>query len=397
MSISNDSSIRRSARLIRLISQAAASPVTAGNLLQTYYSGKAKFDALLEDLASAQVYIHMEYYIWRSDNIGYKILNLLKEKSRAGVIVRLVFDGLGSFGKISYAYRRAMKKAGIQFVYFHDLSNPVSRLKINYRNHRKIAIIDGKIAYTGGMNIGSEYIDGGKNFSAWRDTHLRIQGPAVSILQAIFLIDWHNSGNELLLDESMFPDRHPYSHSSDGMMMQIAISGPDSNWELIRLHYLELLNGAREEVLIQTPYYIPGESIENAIIAAALRGVRVILMTVGNPDKKIPYWAGQSYMMPLLEAGVEIYRFRKGFLHSKVMIQDRIIASVGTCNVDMRSFSLDYEVNTVIYDREEAAAQAKKFTEDLSCCTRITLKNMENISGFKRLRNNVFRLLSPLM
>ncbi len=192
----------------------------------------------------------------------------------------------------------------------------------------------------------------------------------------------------------MFPATN---RASGKIPIQIAISGPDSRWEGIRLHYLELLNGAREEVLIQTPYYIPGEAIEQAMIAAALRGVRVVLMAIGLPDKWIPYWAAQTYFTPLLEAGVEIFRYQAGFLHSKVFIQDRYIASVGTGNVDLRSFYLDYEVNAVIYSPEEAESQADQFLRDLNESTPVTLADMEKISQFARLRNAAVRLLSPLM
>ena len=245
------------------------------------------------------------------------------------------------------------------------------------------------------MNVGTEYITGGRRFPAWRDTHLRIEGPSVSLLQAVFLVDWHNSGQELLLRDEDFPDFE--KERTDGLPMQIAVSGPDSQWEGIRLHYLELVNGAREEILIQSPYFIPGEALEQALIAAALRGVRVVLMTVGKPDKLIPFWAGQTYFEPLLEAGVEIYRYQSGFLHSKVLVQDRAIASVGTCNVDLRSFSLDYEVNAVIYSTGYAEELADRITADLAECRRVELEDMKKMSQPAKLRNSVVRLFSPLM
>lgn len=393
---SDDPKQRRAARNIRLLARAAAAPVTTNNSVSSFYSGAEKFDSLVSDIEKAVESIHMEYYIWYSDSLGERLLEVLERKARDGVTVRLIFDGWGSFGKISFAYRKALKEAGIEFAYFLDLTNPIARIKINYRNHRKIAVIDGQVAYTGGMNVAENYINGGRRFNEWRDTHIRIEGPAVSMLQAVFLIDWHNSGRELLLQESMFPVNLAES-GTDGIPIQIAISGPDSPWEGIRLHYLELLNSAREEVLIQTPYYIPGEAVEQAMIAAALRGVRVILMTVGRPDKRIPFWAAQTYFVPLLEAGVEIYRYQAGFLHSKVFIQDRIIASVGTCNVDLRSFYLDYEVNAVMYSPEEAALQAEQIFEDLKQCLPVTINDIEDITQFARLRNAAFRLLSPLM
>lgn len=393
---SGDPKQRRAARNIHLLAKAAAAPVTGDNSIVTFYRGVDKFKALIKDIESAKESIHMEYYIWRSDSLGQKILDILVNKAMQGVTIRLIFDGWGSFGKISFAYRKALEAAGIEFAYFLDLSNPIARLKINYRNHRKIAVIDGRVAYTGGMNMAEECLNGGRKFPGWRDTHIRIEGPAVSMLQAVFLVDWHNSGRELLLEDNMFPLRGP-DPVPGGVPVQIAISGPDSQWEGIRLHYLELLNGAREEVLIQTPYYIPGDAVEQAMIAAALRGVRVVLMTVGLPDKRIPYWAAQTYFLPLLEAGVEIHRYQTGFLHSKVIIQDRHIASIGTCNLDLRSFHLDYEVNAVIYSPKEAASQADQFFKDMKECLPVTIKEIESIPQLARLRNAAFRLLSPLM
>ncbi|MDF1568415.1 MAG: cardiolipin synthase [Spirochaetaceae bacterium] len=387
---------RRMARSIRLIMRAASAPVTGGNEATAFFTGKDKFDSLISDLESARDSIHMEYYIWRSDELGRRILEVLKRKADEGVMIRLIFDGWGSFGTVSFAYRRALKAAGIEYAYFLDLTNPLARLKINYRNHRKIAVIDGRTAYTGGMNVGQEYITGGRKFPKWRDTHLRLEGPVVAMLQAIFLVDWQNSGHELLIRESMFPAIRPETIDT-GIPVQIASSGPDSKWEGIRLHFLELLNGARDEVLIQTPYFIPGEAVEQAMIASALRGVRVMLMTVGRPDKRIPFWASQTYFGHLLEAGVEIYRYEAGFLHSKVMIQDRMIASIGTCNLDLRSFLLDYEVNAVLYSPIHAKIHAERFIKDLDYCRRITKEDIENLPQPARLRNAAVRLLSPLI
>ena len=259
---------RRTASNVRLLNRVAAAPVTGQNSVRSFFSGFDKFESLMADIEAAEKSIHMEYFIWRSDELGERIRKALERKVAEGVSVRLLFDGWGSFGRISFSYRRALRSAGVEYAYFLSLSNPVARLKINYRNHRKIAVFDGRIAYTGGMNIGREYIDGGKNFETWRDTHLRIEGPAVSMLQALFLVDWRNSGKELLAHELLFPE-FPATENRGGIPIQIAISGPDSVWDGIRLHYAELINGAREEILIQTPYFIPGEEVQHAMIGAA--------------------------------------------------------------------------------------------------------------------------------
>ncbi len=386
---------RRMARTFQLLAKTASAPVTTDNTVSSFFNGRELFCELMADLEKAQTSIHMEYYIWRFDSVGSKILEILLQKAREGVQVRLIFDGWGSFGEVSFANRKKMKAAGIEFAFFLELSNLFSRMKINYRNHRKIVVIDGVTAYTGGMNVGEEYITGGKRFKTWRDTHLRIRGSAVSMLQAVFLIDWYNSGKELLLHDSHFPGG--LNQESHNIPIQIALSGPDSPWEGIHLHYLELINGAREEILIQTPYFIPGEALEKALVAAALRGTKVKLMTLGIPDKRIPFWAAQTYFSSLLESGVEIYQYQAGFLHSKVVIQDRLIASVGTCNLDIRSFHLDYEVNTVMYSPDQANLHAGAFDRDLQNCRRLTLKDLENRSLFAKIRNSAVRLLSPVM
>ncbi len=383
-------------RTIHLLAKTASAPVTTDNLIASFFNGHDLFSQLLKDLETAKTSIHMEYYIWRSDAVGQRILDTLTKKAKEGVQVRLIFDGWGSFRAISYSYRRKLRAAGIQYSFFLNPSNPFTRMKINYRNHRKIVVIDGITAYTGGMNIGDEYITGGKRFKSWRDTHLRIKGSAVSMLQAVFLIDWHNSGNDLLLEESHFPIKE-LAQAAHNIPLQIAFSGPDSQWKGIHLHYLELINGAREEILIQTPYFIPGESIEQAIIAAALRGAKVKLMTLGIPDKRIPFWASQTYFASLLESGVEIYLYQAGFLHSKVVIQDRLIASVGTCNMDTRSFDLAYEVNTVIYSPSQASLHAEVFDRDLENCRLLTLDDLNDRSFYSKVRDAAFRLLSPII
>jgi len=381
-------------KTIRLLMNGNKSILTLNNRLKLYFDGKNAFDDLIKDLERAADSIHMEFFIWRSDILGERIKNILVRKAIEGVDVKLIFDGLGSFGKISFKYRKELKECGIQFKYFLDLNSAVSRMKINYRNHRKVVIIDGRKGYTGGMNVGQEYIDGGRRFDTWRDTALRLTGDSVMLLQALFLIDWSSSGNKQVLDEKLFPAFHP---ADIQIPMQIAVSGPDSRWSSIEQLYFLLITNANKEVWIQSPYFIPSDGILKAMQASALSGIKINLMMTGVPDKKAPYWAAQTYFETLLESGVRIFKYRKGFLHSKYMVADKEISTVGTCNMDMRSFHINFEVNTVIYDNETSSQLVDQFNKDLQFCSEVTLSKLRKRSIFTRARNSLLSIFSPIM
>ena len=283
----------------------------------------------------------------------------------------------------------------IQVRYFLDPLNPFSGWLLNYCNHRKIVVIDGQTAYSGGMNIGSEYIDGGKRFKSWRDTHMRIDGEVVGLFQAVFLADWENSGGDVE-NERDYINLRP-DHVGD-LPMQIATSGPDSDWFSLKDLYFNMISNANEEVLIASPYFVIDDSIEQALVTAALAGVRVLIIMAGAPpDKWVPFWVAQTYYERLIEAGVEFYQYQQGFYHSKFIIADGKIATIGTCNMDMRSFQLHYEVNAVIYDSIKAEILKKVFEEDLTNSRKISLEECENLSFLKKLRNSIFRIIAPLL
>ncbi|MBI9098310.1 MAG: cardiolipin synthase [Spirochaetaceae bacterium] len=394
--LENDSSEKNNdtIKTIRLLMNGNNSILTLNNRLKLYFEGRDAFEDIIRDLERAEDSIHMEFFIWRSDILGQKIKNILIKKALEGVDVKLIFDGLGSFGKISFKYRRELKESGIQYKYFLDLNSAVARMKINYRNHRKVVIIDGRKGYTGGMNVGQEYIDGGKRFDTWRDTALRLTGDSVMLLQALFLIDWSSSGNEQILNEKLFPAFHP---GDVQIPMQIAVSGPDSRWSSIEQLYFLLLTNANNEVWIQSPYFIPSTSILNAMQTSALSGVKINLMITGIPDKMPPYWAAQTYFETLLESGVRIYKYRAGFLHSKYLVADKEISTVGTCNMDIRSFHINFEVNTVIYDSLTSSRLVDQFNIDLQNCEEITLSKLRKFNIFKRARNSLLSIFSPIM
>lgn len=380
---------------INLLLNTDQAAVTINNNAQLYYHGSTLFPQLLEDLQGAKTSIHMEYFIWKSDRIGSQIKDILVTKAREGVDVKLIFDGLGSFGRISLKYKRELKKAGIQYSYFKDLNRFVARMKINYSNHKKIVVIDGKTAYTGGMNVGDEYIDGGKFFDSWRDTHLRLKGLSVSILQSIFLTDWANCGHELPRNDHLFPLQDDKEEGN--LPVQIAISGPDSKWNSIELLLFNMINNASSHLYIQSPYFIPNTAMMRAMESAAMSGISVTFMMAGIPDKKIPWWTAFTNFEPLLKAGVRILHYQAGFLHAKTAIMDDTISTVGTCNMDIRSFRLNYEVNTVFYNEKIARELKEQFLIDEQSCREITLEEIQNMGSPARLRNSFCRLFSPLL
>lgn len=368
--------------------------VTTNNRCQLYFDGAEAFDAMIEDIRSARSFIHMEYYIWRSDSLGEMMADLLLEKATSGVQVRLIFDGVGCFRAIKWKYKRRLREGGVQFRYFLDPMSPLSGRLLNYRNHRKIAVIDGVIAYSGGMNMAEEYISGGSRFAQWRDTHYRIHGDAAKMLERIFLSDWRNSGGEDYELEQYLP---PIDVQLGTLPTQIICSGPDSDWYSIKKFIFNMICNAGEEVIIQSPYFIPDDSILSAITSTALSGVKVKLIMTGVADKRIPYWAAYTYFVPLLRANVEIYLYTKGFYHSKVYLADSTVATVGTCNLDIRSFHLDYEVNGVFYDQKTISTLKEQFQKDLLSSVRLEEEDLLRVNRLARFRNSLARILSPIL
>jgi len=382
---------------IQLLLNSNHSTLTLHNRYQLFHEGGPFFESLKADICAASQFIHMEFFIWKSDALGWEFAELLCEKALAGVEVRLLFDGVGSFGRISRAYKRKLTAAGVEFKIFLDPLNVFISGLANYLNHRKIVILDGKVSYIGGMNMGEEYITGGKMFPAWRDTGLRIDGEMTHQLQTVFATDWFNSSQIWLSDKKYFPQTEDSHEDLHRVPMQLACSGPDSDWFSIKQLLFNLIINADHEVYIQSPYFIPDDGMATAMETAALSGVQLHLMMTGLPDKRIPYWAAETYFERILKAGGRIYRYQRGFLHCKTISVDQSIASVGTCNMDVRSFELDYEVNAVVYDANFARAIKSQFQQDLEFCQEITLADVEKNSLWHKLRNSLLRVLSPLL
>ena len=300
-------------------------------------------------------------------------------------------------GTISGKYRKELAEVGVEFRYFLDIKYTI--LKSNYRNHRKMTIIDNKILHTGGMNLGEEYITGGKRFETWRDTNIRITGEQIIDYLVIFFTDWLNSGGKQDFEKEEIENiiKENKIENTETYLMQVSSSGPDTVWTSLKYMYSKMISIAEKEVLIQSPYFIPDTSLMSQLQIASLSGVKIKLMITGVPDKKIPYWIAETYFEELLKAGVKIYRYKAGFMHCKNIVTDGKISTMGTCNFDMRSFEINYEINSVFYNEEISRNIRDQFYEDLKKCEQIKEKNLKKTVFWRKIRNSLFKVISPIM
>ncbi len=370
--------------------------LTDNNQVEILQNGKEKFPALIEDIKSAKETIHLAYFIWRDDALTQEIKDLLIEKAKKGIEVKILIDALSGFF-LSQKYKMEMRKVGIKVFRYFDFRFPFTVHTINYRNHRKIAVIDGKIGYTGGINMGDEYLNGDEHFDCWRDTHLRIEGEAAVVLQSIFALEWENTTKEKLVDEKYFPKIEECNNENSKAKMQITTSGPDSNWASIRQMFFAMINNAKKKIEIQSPYFVPDEGLFTALKIAALSGVDIKIIITGLPDKKLPYWAAFTYFEELIRAGVKIYHYRKGFLHSKTISVDSKICSIGTANFDIRSCLINYELMAIFYDKKITKELEKDFENDLKECIQMTQDRYQKIHPLAKFRNSVARLFSSIL
>ncbi len=339
------------------------------NEVQIYTDGTEKFQALISDLNKAKDHIHLLYYIIREDQLGTKIARILMNKAQSGVEVRMLYDDMGS-RSLSKKFIRQLEAAGVKVDAFFPPLIPKVNLKINFRNHRKLAIIDGEIGYIGGFNIGDEYLGRDHKFGYWRDTHLRIKGNAVKDMQNRFILDWNQASRNII----EYDTRYYVGGSHGDVGVQIVSSGPDSEWEQIKYGYIKMILTAKEYVYIQTPYFIPDESLMDALRIAALSGVKIKLMIPNKPDHPFVYWATLSYAGELLQENAEVFMYQNGFLHAKTIVVDGKIASVGTANIDVRSFRLNFEVNAFLYNTKFAEKLVDIFEKDITYSTQMTQK-----------------------
>lgn len=368
--------------------------LTEDNDVEIFTDGNEKFDALIEDIRHARKYVFLQYYIIKNDILFNRIREVLLEKAAEGVEVRVLFDAMGC-RSVQKKFWKELKKQGIHIAVFFPALFGRLHLRVNYRNHRKIVIIDGKIGYVGGFNIGKEYIGLDPKFGHWRDTHLRIRGSAVTALLVRYIQDWDYAAKENLFTN---PEYMVYPDEKCGdIKMQIISSGPDSVSQNIRNNYLRLIHKAKKSIYIQTPYFIPDEAIQTALIVAIYSGVEVNVMIPCKPDHPFVYWATMSYIGELIMAGANCYTYNNGFLHAKGLSIDGEACCYGTANMDIRSFSLNFEVNAMIYDEKIAQEMERIFREDLKLCTRITKDMYKGRSLWHRFKEQVCRLLSPVL
>ncbi len=396
-----DETLRRSAGVLQHNRELASflthdlhSQLTGHNRVKVLLNGEEKFPEMLKAISEARHHIHVEYYIYENDEIGRQLAELLMQKAREGVTVRFIYDDFGSRG-IRKKLVPQLKAAGVQAFPFHKVLILLLANRLNYRNHRKVVIVDGQTAFTGGINVSDKYINTAANPLYWRDTHLRIDGPGVYYLQYLFLCDWRFcSGEALAADKMLFM---PPSLEANNTLVQIAASGPDSNQPSILYSLLQAVYLAEKEILITTPYFIPGESMLEALSIAALSGLQVKLLVPGISDSKLVNAAARSYYGDLLDAGVEIYLYKKGFVHAKTMVTDSKLAVVGSANMDYRSFELNFEVNTFVYDTAIATSLRETFFADLQHATRIDPERWAQRALYREIVEKIARLVSPLL
>ncbi|CAM4199524.1 cardiolipin synthase [Lacicoccus alkaliphilus] len=368
--------------------------ITTNNEITTFTDMHDKFDAMLEDIEAAEDHINFQYYAFKLDDIGTRIYNALLKKQREGVRVRILYDDIGS-RSLALRHFKDIEEAGGAVEAFFSSWMPLINPRMNYRNHRKIVVIDGQIGYIGGSNVADKYLGRDPKMGAWRDTHLRVTGGAVQALQLRFMMDWNSHNNHLPMEyeEKYFPD-----DTHDGnTAMQISSSGPDETHQEIKYGYLKMIYSAQDSIYIQSPYFIPDQAVTEALHVAILSGVKVNIMMPSFTDHPLVYWGSYSNAGAMAKMGADVYLYTPGFFHPKMVMIDDEIVSVGTTNIDNRSFLLNFEINAFIYDSGEAVRQRKIFEEDIKDCEPLTIERYEQRSLWIKFKEGVANLIEPLL
>ena len=389
-----------SKKLVSLLENNNKALLTSRNEVDIIPDTQVAFEEILKGIASAREHIHIQYFSIANDEVGRQFKQALTDKAAAGVKIRLIYDAVGCW-KLNYLYKRSLRKAGIELYPFLPSPFPTISSRLNYRNHRKLVIIDNQTAYLGGLNIGNKYLSKDKYFGYWRDSLVILKGRSVMSLQAIFLTDWFFVSKQNLM-QAYLPayseaDDAAQEDISDGVPVQIVSSGPDSDWESIMQVYFAGIANAKISVHITSPYLVLNESLLMALKTASLSGVEVKIILPSKPDHHIVFWGSRSYYTELLLAGVQIFEYEKGFIHAKVLIVDGEIVSIGTANMDMRSFNQNFELNAMLYDKEIAAVAEAQFAQDLASSSKVILEEFSRRSIWQKSKESVCRLFSPLL
>ncbi|WP_090819034.1 cardiolipin synthase [Paenibacillus sp. yr247] len=378
-------------RLCGLLHNIPGSPITSNNRVEVLTNGGVTYEAMLNAIETAKIHIHFEFYTIRHDEIGVKFQETLIRKAKEGVKVRVIYDGIGSY-TLSSAYINKLRQAGVQVYPFLQPFIAFFDKRMNYRNHRKIIVIDGLVGFVGGINIGDEYLGRDPKLGFWRDTHLKLYGDSVYYLQQTFMTDWLFVSGERLGDDSLFPEHNEPKAS----LVQVISSGPDAHWDAIQEMFFAGIVAAKKRIYMTTPYFIPDPSITMALKTAVISGVDVRIILPYKADSRIVQYASRSYLLELMQAGVQFYLYRKGFMHAKVMIIDHLMATVGTANVDMRSFFSNFELNAVMFNKDVIKRLEVDYLMDLKECDELKLAEFEQRSRMEKGKEVIARLLSPL-
>ncbi len=387
-----DEKVLTKRHLINLMLSNSNALLTSNNEITILRNGKETFPAIFQAIEKAKHHIHLEYYIIDNDELGGQLKDLLIRKASQGVEVRVIYDDVGSW-QLPKKYILELRDAGVKIDCFMQVRFPMLTSRVNYRNHRKIVVIDGEIGFTGGLNFADRYMHGTKALGRWRDTHLMVKGSAATSMQIVFMADWYFVSKEILKGERYFRSLP----QTKGKLIQVVSSGPDSDWESISQAYFAAIASARERVYIATPYLIPTPDIIFAMKTAALGGIDIRVLLPGRSDAFFPKWGTDSYVGELLEAGVKIYRYKPGFTHSKLAVVDGIFSTVGTANLDFRSLETNFEVNAMIYDEGIASQLERYFMDDLANSEQLVLGEWQQRSKYRKAKESFARILSPLL
>ena len=394
--VQNQQTLAQFYPLARMVSREGKSLTTTNNEVALFINGEEKFPDVLQTLQRARHHIHIEYYIYEGDEIGTQIADILIKKANEGVKVRFIYDDFGS-KNIRKTLVRRLKQAGVEAVPFYKIRLLFLANSLNYRNHRKIIVVDGITAYVGGINVCDKYINTGNNKLFWRDTHLKIFGLGAANLQYIFLTDWNFCARQSVqLSEELFPGNRQFNKGLDHLV-QISASGPDSVHPSIMYALMQAIMLSKEEVLITTPYFIPEKSFIDALTIAALSGISIKILVPGVSDSFVVNAASNSYYESLLQVGIEIYKYQKGFVHSKTMVCDEFVSFIGTANLDQRSFDLNFEVNAIVYDKKISKQLRANFLKDIEEAEKLKLEDWIKRPYHTILIEKIIRLFSPLL